>query len=870
MSPSLDQIDQALQAAHKSGNEDDAYQLAKLYAETKAMQDAPRKESLTWGQVPLEAALHVPESFGNLVAGVAHPIDAAQTLLDAANGGLQKSLPDSIKDFMHKIAPNTVGNEEKASAVADFYKNRYGTEQGFKEALAYDPVGVIADLSSVLGGIGSVASKSDALANIGSKITSAGTKIDPIIAASKAVSSGIVQPIRTVSSGMPGVVGNVLTRAGQDIPQNLSKAIKDGNITLVKGAEPTTTQAVMNPGISQLERTVRNIGYNPMIEKDKLQNSARIDALNNIEGIGNLAADRRESGENAGHIIRREFDQHRGWIKDAERGAFNDPVLDNLNFTVPKEQIRAAIEQYYPGATYEESPSLLRRIADAENTITHQELQKWHSLTGNLSRDLMNIDPAGRAAALSVKHVLSGIYDKAKQTAEHKLAITGDGVFGRQYGNLAGDMQNSMAHLLNMGQGEVPAAGVNAMAGPISMVAGEPVKKGSGAFGLMHVDAQGRNDVLQRLPSLINEGIPYSRLIDSGNGLISKSKRDNSLFLGDGKYEALIRKDFDGNPAEAWNHTAYKVKAGEKLPVGVSQIPAVDFTPTAKSQMGTTGRNSIDQAFEDLLLESANKRQPVAQPEPVNLIENPRAYLDVMPPKAYKKLEEARALTRYRKDRFDKGPSFNMTQTGRDGMPQLNGAEIPEAYFNSKASQAADIGQFAKSLPGNDDAWQALRNYALSDLLQASQNKNGDLLHSKFSGWTKNRSQALKGLLSQNQFDSLDAVGSDLARADEAANLGRAIGSNTAQNQFGFGILSSPVTTAITPKSVQAANKIAAHLIGKKVGEALLNPDIAKRSLEAYGSLNSPNGFQNGLLLSGRKLANGKGLLEYLGNQENQ
>lgn len=74
-----------------------------------------------------------------------------------------------------------------------------------------------------------------------------------------------------------------------------------------------------------------------------------------------------------------------------------------------------------------------------------------------------------------------------------------------------------------MGVGEVPKAGTSPMAGGVSLVAGYPVKKGQGSYGLLHINAQGRDDVLNRLPRLLMEGMPYSRLQVSKKGLQPKN-----------------------------------------------------------------------------------------------------------------------------------------------------------------------------------------------------------------------------------------------------------------------------------------------------------------------------------------------------------
>lgn len=138
----------------------------------------------------------------------------------------------------------------------------------------------------------------------------------------------------------------------------------------------------------------------------------------------------------------------------------------------------------------------------------------------------------------------------ARGAFSSKLAQTGEGEFGPLYGNLTGDPENAVAHLLNTRTGEVPAAATHPHAGPIDLVAGDAKS------GLAHIEAQGRDDVLRALPSLLREGTWYSRP-SSGPG---------RTYLGDDQREAVVRMDWDGR-AKQWMPTAYDRGPGNKYPL---------------------------------------------------------------------------------------------------------------------------------------------------------------------------------------------------------------------------------------------------------------------------------------------------------------
>lgn len=193
---------------------------------------------------------------------------------------------------------------------------------------------------------------------------------------------------------------------------------------------------------------------------------------------------------------------------------------------------------------------------------------------------------------------MKGLFDDAEQAgiaSAERLKPTGQGPWGPVYGGLSGDPENAVAHLLRRGQGSVPGAASNAVAGPLDFVAGRPVRRGEGAFGLLHIDAQGRDDALRRLPDLARKGSPYSRLQETKSGLQPKGGRKGWYYLGDGEYEALLRGDFSFAPTDRpWTHTAYRLTPENKLPVGADQLSrATGFATPARTPVSTTGSASV-------------------------------------------------------------------------------------------------------------------------------------------------------------------------------------------------------------------------------------------------------------------------------------
>lgn len=188
---------------------------------SQAVEPLPNPE-LKWSDVPGRALSNLPGSLANAAGGViesiTHPIDTAQGLLNLANSGLQKALPDPVNDFMHKISPDTANNRGLADAVGEFYKGRYGSEEGIKNTLVNDPAGALLDASMVTGGAGTLLTKAG-LPKAGATLTNLSAKIDPLTTTGKIAKS----LVKATGKGASHVLGSA-TGAGATALQEATKA----------------------------------------------------------------------------------------------------------------------------------------------------------------------------------------------------------------------------------------------------------------------------------------------------------------------------------------------------------------------------------------------------------------------------------------------------------------------------------------------------------------------------------------------------------------------------------------------------------------------------------------------------------------------
>lgn len=181
--------------------------LQNLYQSTQPKSEQP----MSWGEAGLSGLKRFPASTANVIGGIAetvlHPIDTATSLKDIAVGALSSDATPEQKDLAHN--------------VAEFYKDRYGSTEGFKKAIATDPAGVLSDVSTVLTGGGALASKVPALAKVGQAVSKAGSFVDPLSAATKTV--GLVS-----KANIPSSLVGMTTGTGSDVMRTLYEAGKEG------------------------------------------------------------------------------------------------------------------------------------------------------------------------------------------------------------------------------------------------------------------------------------------------------------------------------------------------------------------------------------------------------------------------------------------------------------------------------------------------------------------------------------------------------------------------------------------------------------------------------------------------------------------
>lgn len=135
---------------------------------------------MTAGEVATGAIVNFPSSFknliGNIVEAITSPVQTAKSVLDVGAGALQNVLPEKLVQAVGEDKQS----RDMARMVGQFYAERYGTGEGLKKAIAEDPAGVLADLSTVLTGGATVTPRAVAV-----PLAATARTIDPLAMAAR-------------------------------------------------------------------------------------------------------------------------------------------------------------------------------------------------------------------------------------------------------------------------------------------------------------------------------------------------------------------------------------------------------------------------------------------------------------------------------------------------------------------------------------------------------------------------------------------------------------------------------------------------------------------------------------------------------------
>ena len=164
----------------------------------------------------VEMVKNIPSSAMNMLkdaySAVRHPVDTFQGVADLTRSGQRKitELSGGDLDYFDKRGVTT----GQVDQFVDFLGNRYGSVDAAKKTLQEDPVGVMADFSSLVSGSGSALRVPS--------LTRAGAALDPINAAVNTLSYGAG---KAIPKGLPKRMYESAAKFSTTIPEDRRAAM---------------------------------------------------------------------------------------------------------------------------------------------------------------------------------------------------------------------------------------------------------------------------------------------------------------------------------------------------------------------------------------------------------------------------------------------------------------------------------------------------------------------------------------------------------------------------------------------------------------------------------------------------------------------
>lgn len=218
---------------------------------------------------------------------------------------------------------------------------------------------------------------------------------------------------------------------------------------------------------------------------------------------------------------------------------------------------------------------------------------------------------------------------------------------------------------------------------------------------------------------------------------------------------------------------------------------------------------------------------------------------------------EAGAAHAAKKAQFNTGPQARLFRRGSDGLPAVQGGEVPRKFFNSLGSQTDDMAAFQNLARGDADVIGALKNYAVTSAAN-TKGRLDNLTNSAFNNWANRHSGAIGGLFDDSEQAVFSQIGKQLKSADAAQSLNIAVGSPTMQNvnaAMSNGLLENPVTSFVANRIPYIKNLAGPILDGLKqsakkgkadtLGGLLADPEALDEALAKYLKLQSAGGLLN-------------------------
>jgi muramidase (phage lysozyme) len=374
-------------------------------AQTQPVNAAPAK--MPWSDVAYGAVTNLPASAGKygkeLYEAVTSPIETVKNIGMVGGGAIINQLPKSAQDWLMGIASDPQKMQQSvqmAQAVGGEYAKKYGSIEGFKQALSSDPVSVIGDMSILLTGGGAAVAKAPGLAKTGQVVGQVGRTIDPFNLATKAVTK-------------PAQLAGLLASEGAGFTTGAGgSAIREAAQSGFVGGEKANAfldQLRSNAPVENVVNTAKSAVAEMRDQRANAYRSGMVDIKNDksilsFDKIDDILANKQEVGMYKGQIIQPSTVET--W-QEINQAVQNWKRLDPAEFHTPEglDRLKMRIGDIRDNAPFG-TPA--RNVADAaynaiKNEINTQapgyaKVMKDYELASNTLKDIESSLSLGKKA----------------------------------------------------------------------------------------------------------------------------------------------------------------------------------------------------------------------------------------------------------------------------------------------------------------------------------------------------------------------------------------------------------------------------------------------------------------------------------------
>lgn len=286
-----------------SGTTPDVMQRVAAQTFRQSSPPAPPAEGMpgqrrTWSEVPGAAMRNLPASaqqfYGGVLEAITSPIQTAQSLADLAAGGLRagarRVLPTGVFEAIDRLDnPETTRRiSEVASAVGGEYARNYGSIEGVRNKVAEDPVGFLADVSTLFGGGAMAAGRAGATRTAGTLRTAEAVTnpLTPIIAPIELAGRGVGAAVERGYRSTDPEAAAYLSAAGGRGPE-IVEALRSPQAEIVPGSRPLPSQIVAPTGAAEFTafaQSAERVLPSEVAARAAEQSRARLSAMREVSG----------------------------------------------------------------------------------------------------------------------------------------------------------------------------------------------------------------------------------------------------------------------------------------------------------------------------------------------------------------------------------------------------------------------------------------------------------------------------------------------------------------------------------------------------------------------------------------------------------